>query len=673
MFFHIANILLKAKSNLKIKVRHAKILFCGAPQAGKTNFINFLKNVKLDDYKSSELSLTSERVIIKENKWIDLHNRLEIKELVKHLFRQGKGDFESDLSLQKTDMLSEMVDVEQMMIASFANVTEGELSETWNILTLLDIDCQPELINMLSAINDSAAITFVVLNVSEGIKCLDLPVDMPNKRNYRKYKTNHSNAYLLKCLLSLIKESSKRKACFPKIMQLNADQPSKPIVCFLGTFCDLLKQSLQNNKELFDDEMIALSNKICNDLIRIINSDNSLHIWNYEGEMLIPFDKTLSEENQHEHVVAKKLRSKIFGDVLQVKQPYEIPFTWFILELQLRSEKKVCLSLNEINAIADKIMPDDQKIEIKEFLRFYHLLGVLLYFEVDCLEDFVITDPQWLYNNLKKLVTCEFAEKTILDEKLDDFRYKGIFHESLLKAFDLDTQGIRRKYFLDLLVYLKVCVPHITNTNAYYMPTALPTFKCSSEQSTLHENTFGKQIFYISNGKCCVVEPLHIQFNIHTVPRGMFCWLVVQLQKENLKWILYPNEPGTENFKQYDNLVTFRMNSGFHYLTLFDKVYCIEIQVRTKHFEPSDAFFEAQDAVTTAIKSLCGEFDKQITDLRYGFLCSCSNLATEHLTLLPQIIRIPDTADCRYQMLKLTPSHKVWFSSLEVRIFNACV
>ena len=664
IIFHAENILLKPKRNLKIKVRHAKILFCGTSQAGKTSFINFLKNVKINEYKSSKLS---QKVLIKGKEWIDLHDQLEIEELVNHLFHQNIKLDELDLSLQKADVGNEMVDVEKMMIASFTNVTKGELSETWNILTLLDIGCQPELINMLSSMNDSAAVTFVVLNISKGIECLDLPVDVPNKK-YRKCRPtpNHSNAYLLKCLLSLIKESVGRIITFPKIIQLDADQLDKPIVCFLGTFCDLLKKSLQS-EECFDDAISALSKKITNDLIRTINNDNSLCIWNYDGEVVIPFDNTVSEETQHEHRVIKEFRSIIFDDILQEKKPYEIPFPWFILELQIRQKNKPCLLLKEVETISNTIMPEDEKIDIMEFLRFYHLLGVLLYFEVDFLKDFIITNPQWLYNNLMKLVTCEFAEKKILDEKLDDFRYKGIFHASLLKAFHLDTRGIERKYFLDLLVHLKICAPYNNRSNTYYMPTALPTYKWSYEQNSLHENIFGNEIFY-SNDNSCVVEPLQIQFNIHTIPRGMFCWLVVQLQEENLDWILYSNDQSTEIVYQYDNLVTFRMSSGFHYLSLLDKVYCIEMQVRTKNSEPSEAFFEAKRAVTTAIESICGKFGKRITDLQYGFLCTCPNPATEHLTFFPQNFCITGsvTADCGKQMLKLTPSHKVWFGSLKV-------
>ena len=91
------------------------------------------------------------------------------------------------------------------------------------------------------------------------------------------------------------------------------------------------------------------------------------------------------------------------------------PLLGFILQLQLRLEQKVCLRLDYVKALSDKIMPSDQKLdesEIEIILKFYHLLGVLLYFdEVDGMKDFVITDPQWLFANLAKLITCTFKKR----------------------------------------------------------------------------------------------------------------------------------------------------------------------------------------------------------------------------------------------------------------------
>ena len=666
--------LLKAKSNLSIKVRHAKILFCGTAEAGNTSFINFLKNVKLHECKNVEQSITSKGVIVesKENKWIDLNNQLCIKKLIYQFYSGNAESKRTDMSLDNTtSTLSEETHVERM-IASFANPDEGELSETWNILTLLDIGCQPELINMLSAINDCAAVTFVVLNSSEGVNCLDQVVDTMTTKKYRKYEVNYTKGYILKCLLSLIKESPGRKLYFPKLMQHNEHQ--KPIVSFVAEFSGPLNTPIP-------DVINALSKKLKCEYIDTLNSDKRLRIWNYDGELLITYNNRLnvSEKSQDEDCAAKTLRSKIFCEVLSQKVPYEIPCTWFILELQLRSEQKVCFSLNEIHTLANNILPDEN-VDIKEFLTFYHLLGVLLYFEVDSLKEFVITDPQWLYNNLKKLVTCNFAKNTILDDKLDEFRYMGIFHESLLSAFDLDTQGIQNKYFLNLLVHLKVCAPFIKSSDTYYMPTALPICKlCEFEkQSVLQENEFGRQMFYTHDQmRCFKVKPLLIQFDIHTIPRGMFCWIVVQLIEENPEWKLFNNilAPDHDTLYQFNNLVTFRMNNRTHYMSLFDKVYYLEMQVRTKNFQPSSAFFEALNAVNTAIKSICEKFDRCTSDLRYGFLCNCSTPPTEHLTLIPQNISIlepstlfiPERADCGYKELRLEPSHKVWFTPLKVR------
>ena len=95
------------------------------------------------------------------------------------------------------------------------NLYEGKYNDgqkMWDMLTILDTGGQPKLINLLPAINTSAAVNFIVLDLSNGVGCLDQPVVAQSSNdNYTEYKTNYTNLHLLKCLLSFIKLSARRK------------------------------------------------------------------------------------------------------------------------------------------------------------------------------------------------------------------------------------------------------------------------------------------------------------------------------------------------------------------------------------------------------------------------------------------------------------------------------
>ena len=108
---------------------------------------------------------------------------------------------------------------------------------------------------------------------------------------------------------------------------------------------------------------------------------------------------------------------------------------------------------------------------------------MLLYFdEVDGMKDFVITDPQWLFANLAKLITCTFKKENNCDAKiLQTFNKEGIFNKKLLDSIDLDIYDIKQESFLSLLEYLKIVAPMGDNSKCYLMPSILPTYKWNTD------------------------------------------------------------------------------------------------------------------------------------------------------------------------------------------------
>ena len=721
-----------AKSRkLTIELCHAKIMFCGSSKAGKTSFTKLLQNIEFDNenYTSTDVGettqvLVSDMVNVRGTEWFHLNAELEIKQLTQKLLTKIKDEnFEIDLEFtaSKSDDTSPLdtaslvanytneqdditnrnrseqptvqdqqpetfddhtvqqslvVNVEKIMAASTrTSELSKDSSEVWNILTLFDTGGQPEFLNLLPAINTTAAVNFIVLDISNGERCLDQPVLAQHSNEiYKKHELSYTNLDLVECLLSIITESSLKHSFLPENIQIKGDEHPNPVVSFIGSFFDQL------SLRVAPQESVQNVLKICRRLRKLmdnVNVNKKLDVWTYDQNLLITVDNTIAGKPQNQTSVAKYIRSEI-TELLKLKGHYEIPVSWFILQLQLRLEQKVCLHLDYVKALSDKIMPSNQKLnksEIKIVLKFYHLLGVLLYFdEVDGIKDFVITDPQWLFSNLAKLITCTFKnEKNCDDKLLQQFKEDGIFNTKLLDSVDLDICDIKQESFLSLLEYLRIVAPLDDHSMCYFMPSILPTYKWNTnDQDIPKSNVFGSQIFYNMNGESCSVQPLLITFNFGTVPRGLFCFLVVQLLQNNISWSVYGKNEETIIYR-YDNLITLRIDRT-SYLSMIDRVKYLELQVRNKEKSSSSVYCKAQYAVTVALKSLCKKFGWQFCDLRYGYLCSECSSSSNHLTLLsttepvPQVF--PQYAECGSQSMPLTEKHKVWFNPVQVGIHD---
>ena len=639
-----------------------------------------------------------------------------------------------------------------------------ETLEMWDMVTLLDTGGQPELINMLPAVNTSAAVSFIVFDLSKGVDCLNqLVLAQSSKPGYEKRKLNYTNLYLLKCLLSFIKMSARKKIDYPESIVKKCC--SKSSVCFIGTHADkLVKDLLENEiknearevensamKELFVEDVdheVKRLDELLNNLIKSLkdeglwllkdeklkavkfavkesydnsvnaineqikilankmNEDTTIDIWNLRGRNLIPVDNTTSGKPQDENHVAEIIRSRILKKVEQTQ--FEIPIVWFILELQLY-EEEVFISLDKVKALCDKIMPKSQKIGklyITGILKFFHSLGTLMYFdEVDGMNEYVITKPQWLFNTLTDLVNCTFNTTKILDDSISAaFKYQGILCNELLDNINLSIDDIdvdtntnsddkdkankkKRKMFINLLIYLRIVAPtdqlyvgkhKDENNQCYFMPSILPTCNWIADmENILPVGEFGRQVFYKDDQEECLVEPLLIEFTYGTIPRGFLCFLAVQLLQKNTKWKLYcPNE--NRNWDQFDNLIKFRVDD-YHYFALIDRTFCLDLQVRVKDTKPTNVYFEIQESVTAALQDICKDFNSHFNDLRYGFLCrKCPSTPDSlgHLALLSQNEPIPkyipDSAQCKYQGTKLKDEHKIWLKVVYL-IIRSCM
>ena len=743
---------------LTIKVRHAKILFCGAAHAGKTSFSRHLRNEEHEKvYKSTPAAiaqqvLISDKVNVLDTNSISLDSKLETQQITNRLilklqtaympnssinnctstkygllasdkehsfddipltsqavskithadsvtipnleiqenmpesqFSASNSDHQPSLlsvakpePVEDTISASQQIGIEEQM----ATYTDGvnapiseSISETWDLFTLLDTGGQPEFINMLPAINSSTAITFVVLNMSNGKACLNNLVTAQYKceeYNYNKCDLKYTNMHLLKCLLSSVKVAATKQDSFlPEIVEkVTEDKHPKPVVCVIGTCADLLKKKFGKK---YHKEILQINTEITQ-LVESIDKENALVFWCRGDNFIIPVDNTLSRKPQKKEFkrkIAEEIKTirEHSNEILKKKAQYEIPISWFILELELRNNEKVCIPLAEVKNICDRIMPSHRTMEMEqiiEVLKFYHMYGMLLYFhEVKGMKNFVITNPQWLFINLTKIIICKFKTNAndLYDSHLIEEMNKGICSIQLLRRLDLDLQGIELESFINLLVYLKVIAPMKTMETDYFIPTILPP---CNEKSIFTEKECGNASALSSDRECIAeIEPLLIEFTFGTIPRGLFGFLIVQLLQDNPdSYEVYGKNDHT--LRRCCDLICFYIKPCW-YVSLCDKVSHLELQVRTKDILPS-YHNEVLKKVTEALKKVCDEFNWPFSNCRYGFLCRQheENSHGEHLTLLPTNLlyadEIPKHTCCNWQQpTALGKAHSLWF------------
>ena len=702
----IKQLLLEAKQQgATMKVRHAKVLFCGASGAGKTSFCRLLKNVPLDEKRNStgvgesQQIMISEKATMKSNKWFELSPAEEIDQLklrLKHAkltkisqaqvvtdkFTVNDKNQPDDVSTGGTQMASSQLhhrvgipavkssyssvvpkrvpEVEKCLTSYFYNADKQKsdstkLHEIWDILTLLDTGGQPQFINMLPAVNSSATITFVVLNMAGKGKILEERVQVHHYKNgirsYEPYPLNYTNEDLIKCLVALQKDSIVRDVPLPTEIISKKATDDKPGLCFVGTHLDIVKQ----------DTVDSISKKL-DKIVDQLEPNDNIQIFSFDT-ILLAVNNTDAGKDFSQDSIASKIRLRV-KKLIEEKAVYEVPIVWILLELEIRricdKQKKSFLHIAEVLTIYDNIISDHQgtadiELQVKAALRFHHIFGVLLYFhDVPGMNEYVIADPQWLFTNLTNLVCYSFAGQ-IVDRSDKRLRSKGVLSKKLIKEINTDSLGgIDIEHFFKLLQYLRIVTPFPKpESSDYLMLSILDSFKSES----FH-------IFDFLPPPPSI--PLLMQFKSGTLPRGVFCCLVVQLIRyKSSDWTLQSALNG--NSCIYENFVVFCIQDSIHYLVLFDKISHLEIQLipgsTSADKDNTLLYHNVLQCIIEALKEVCS---CKHDDIKYGFYCNnkqclkpLMTLSTEHMN---DEKTFPQYLHCEDHGLVDVKSHNLWSS-----------
>ena len=672
------------KKGYTLKVRYSKVLFSGSSGAGKSSFVNLLMNKKINQRhvstgvaESQQIMMMKKMAVVfkpeegKESfEWTELNLDKEISQLKLHLFKKMNHSLTHQESSCEGNPGQEFKTVDQgpetypqctvendiAKSAAEQGSFTGVSSDVWDVVTLLDTGGQPQFINMLPAVNSSAMITFIVHNMYGGVKSLDNKVTVTHgnekgKRSFSLYSMRYTNLDLMKVLMSLTNDTNLGNNPFiDNILATKGEALS--YLSFIGTHADMTS----------DEEIDEIDQK----LTRTINEAKIENVWTINDQCLIPVDNTTAG-SETEDKNAGIIRAEL-SELQKKRDVYDVPISWVILELEIRKQcqEKNCsyISYSEIWDICKQTYLFQNEELLKDALRFHHLLGVLLYFEkVSGMKDFVITNHQWLFNGLTKLVCYTFKGKLIPNNvDFDNFKYEGILSEKLIPMIGLELGDIKVQYFLNLLTYLGIIAPMETRTKSYFMPTILPTY---TDEVDKHLQQYGSQTVRIND--CHIdVNPLLIQFSTGTLPRGAFCCLAVQLLLDNVGWKPRKSEKG--KYRTFNNLITFRTPCR-HSVSLIDRVFFLEIQIRHKEQDSLPIHYESQCAISSALGRVSTKLNLKSSELLYGFQCQvCPHQGDSiHMTKLSKLDPLPQYCDCDHdEETKLTGSHTIWLQLLQV-------
>ena len=564
---------------------------------------------------------------------------------------------------------------------TFANVKTGvkrlELKgpeKVWDIVTFMDTGGQPQFISMLPAVNSFAMITFIIHKMKTGGQnSLNeiVEVQYGNEKGEVSHKLHphkYTHLQLIETLFSYASNILKPDTTFLDKVKTESKKFEKTRSIVLTGTHSGDDQLSENDIKAIDEELTKTVQKSSIDYIK--------PKLNKTYEFLVPVDNKKQGKTSELQVTTEDTKRytnpsdirRYIHQFLNYQDTIHVPIKWLLLELEIRKvcQQKNCnlISYDNVWKLAEERkltyngeFGDDANVDgeqfIKQGLRFHHSFGVLLYFEdVEGMQKLVITNHQWLFNKLSKIVEYSFTCDTL--EEMKDLK-NGIFRKALLDSDKLDIANDFKdsqidiksvdpiNAFLKLLEYLRIAAPSNESAVKYFMPCLLDSCEITDLKDKVPE--------YKANDR----EPLLIQFKstddkTYSFPRGAFCFLVVELMVSN-KW-----EPCEQ---AYVNLITLFKKDTADHVTLKDRIFCLEVHVT--YDKDNNIHDEVRIIIDKALQTV-GKKLKIDCNLCHGFTCPCKRIEKMHISYLT----IDITKHCwckKNSVTKLTDLHRVWLKT----------
>ena len=514
-------------------------MFLGEGESGKSSVLDGLMKKEFTENKDSTMlaetrDISYQFIEAENGQWTEMDEKATVTELAKKVvvkdedsssndeeWPQAEEEFGKDIDAAtpgKPELVPELAEKASdahkqccEMVSSKAQQLEEHMSSgKSDVLHVWDCGGQPVFLDILSAFITARTMFLLLFDASKNLFCNEVRETgirvggslIPGR------KLSISRIQLMIQWMQLIYASLVLK------YQDQQDYPY-PRILMIGSHGDKIEVSKQ--KEIQESLEAEYGNEAFNRIILC--------------EPLIIDNTTAGKEEEDPGY--GKIREEVhqFATELTV----ETPHAWVVFRKVLKDtvagrkgNAKYMLSLNEVVTIASKCHISNESVV--GMLEFYHELGVFLHYaKIDLLKDRVFIDPQWLFQQLCKLLMpkCYGSKLQIPIAHTNNLRKFGILQltpnldRTISKACGLGPKElVTLLEHFDLAQKVEECprvLKYITG-DRYFIPCMLEMCPNSATELTI-QNTATQQ----------VAARLHIVFEMGYVPPGFFVRLIAQM------------------------------------------------------------------------------------------------------------------------------------------------
>ena len=427
--------------------------------------------------------------------------------------------------------------------------------------------------------------------------------------------------------------ASKQQKCLPDF----------PKIMIVGTHGDQIK-SKEEELQVLSELESSCKGKAFNEII--LNK-------------IIVVDNTKAGKGKDEDPGYKEVRKEVskFANSLCTRTP--IAWVSFRKVLKKCVGSTPILSYEQIVSIAKECgIPESV---VPSVLHFYHEMGVFLhYISIKSLSQTVIVEPQWLIQQLCKLLMPEwYSCRPDGTKNLWQYLHKyGILVEPLYKKLwdDCGLTG-RGQAIVDLLDHFDLAkkilsVPKEVRRfgQTYFIPCMLKNLSQEDIQAKKKEHLQ----YAIKQA-----ATLHIMFTTKYVPPGFFVRLAAHLiNSQNCKPLF---ESGTSR-----NCISFYYNE-FDRVIISESISGLSIQADmmrvAKHTPLLNHFSDSCLAFRNELSTICNDVLRWLRSVEFDFAfkCSCSRTNVEHFAVInDKMHQLSHVPCCEGGVCEIKSKHKLW-------------
>lgn len=657
---------IQALEDGEVKVAYARVMLVGPGGVGKSSLLNGLMNLPMAiEGFSTQLA---ETITVKAkdrpsasywaksgNYWVPVTDKDEMNELAQLVlkahreqqsFLQKEGHNQAIGSASDAKFSNKYVKPIVDQIASLLKKVLSSSSDTEVYLNVWDCGGQPIFLNLLPAFLTARTLFLLMFdarfNLSE--KCFHLS-QCKGKQPIKELEDFTTLELMVQWMSTihatlLKKRSLDDKFAFPQILPV-------------GTHGD--DPSVKRSEDVFRPLAAACANKAFSDIL-------------LDGVIVDNTTAGAGEREDPSFQIIRQTADSFAATDVAIPTPIKWVLFKKVFKGYAKEKEKPVIPLEKVKDLAKTcLIPEDS---LGSMLSFYHDLAVFFYYSsIPSLKSSVIVDPQWLIEQMAKILALKGFEMVKNKHFWNLLRERGILVEQLYQRVFSSQKELSPQGIIDILEHFLIIASidtkklvHQISGREYFVPSMLP----------------GRPVMKMSDSATSnmpFVVPLHLLFSTRYLPPGFFTRLVTVMSKHTKCEVDFSS-------KIYRNEIQFLYGNAGQQLDkviISENKYSISIHVERVASRPykcstfiqscHDIFENLQDSFPEIKKWLPG------IDVSFGLECDvCPE--KDHFVILPPPARLsvisgsyPVIMCQNSKPVKLSVDQKFWFSIHKVSPF----